>query len=115
MPINEGRRSWFWRKIGFWFVPVRAETLGPEEWAKVRRMSLTGKRRTRRLLFWLLWLPHNPSNIVSHEVLSSPAQGSRRTTRRLIAISHASTGFGRSGSGSHRFFSGRCGMDSSDG
>jgi len=57
MPINEGRRSWFWRKIGFWFVPVRAETLGPEEWAKVRRMSLTGKRRTRRLLFWLLWVP----------------------------------------------------------
>jgi hypothetical protein len=50
-------RSWFWRKIGFWFVPVRAETLGPEEWAKVRKMSRTGKRRTRRLLFALLWMP----------------------------------------------------------
>lgn len=27
-------RSWFWKKIGFWFVPVRSGTLGPEEWAK---------------------------------------------------------------------------------
>src|ERR1700729_3237264 len=50
-------RSWLWRKIGFWFVPVRAETLGPEEWAKVRKMSRTGKRRTRRLLFGLVWGP----------------------------------------------------------
>jgi hypothetical protein len=49
-------RSWFWRKIGFWFVPVRAGTLGPEEWAKVRKMSGTGKRRTRRLCT-LLWVP----------------------------------------------------------
>jgi hypothetical protein len=54
--VNQ-ERSWFWRKIGFWFVPVRAETLGPEEWAKVRKMSRTGKRRTRRLLFALLWVP----------------------------------------------------------
>jgi hypothetical protein len=58
MAVNkEGDRSWFWKKIGFWFVPVRAETLGPEEWAKVRKMSRTGKRRTRRMLFALLWVP----------------------------------------------------------
>jgi hypothetical protein len=50
-------RSWFWKKIGFWFVPVRSGTLGPEEWAKVRKMSGSGKRRTRRLLFALLWVP----------------------------------------------------------
>lgn len=50
-------RSWLWKKIGFWFVPVKAGTLGPEEWAKVRKVSRTGKRRTRRLLFALLWVP----------------------------------------------------------
>jgi hypothetical protein len=50
-------RSWFWKKIGFWFVPVRAETLGPEEWAKVRKMSRTGKNRRTRRLFALLWVP----------------------------------------------------------
>jgi hypothetical protein len=50
-------RSWFWKKIGFWFVPVRSGTLGPEEWAKVRRVPRTGKRRTRRLLLALLWVP----------------------------------------------------------
>jgi hypothetical protein len=50
-------RSWFWKKIGFWFVPVKAGTLGPEEWAKVRKISPAGKRRTRRLLFALLWVP----------------------------------------------------------
>jgi hypothetical protein len=50
-------RSWFWKKIGFWFVPVKAGTLGPEEWAKVRKMSRTATRRTRRLLFALLWVP----------------------------------------------------------
>jgi hypothetical protein len=57
--VNEvnKKRSWFWKKIGFWFVPVRAGTLGPEEWAKVRKMSQTGKRRTRRLLLALLWMP----------------------------------------------------------
>jgi hypothetical protein len=60
--VNQ-ERSWFWRKIGFWFVPVRAETLGPEEWAKVRKMSRTGKRRTRRLLFALLWVPVLASEI----------------------------------------------------
>jgi len=49
-------RSWFWKKIGFWFVPVKAGTLGPEEWAKVRKMSRTATRRTRRL-FALLWAP----------------------------------------------------------
>jgi hypothetical protein len=56
MARNE-ERSWFWKKIGFWFVPVRAGTLGPEEWAKVRKVPRTGKRRTRRLLFALLWVP----------------------------------------------------------
>jgi len=50
-------RSWFWKKIGFWFVPVKAGTLGPEEWAKVRKISPAGKRRTRRLLFAFLWVP----------------------------------------------------------
>src|SRR5271154_2901035 len=54
---KEGERSWFWKKIGFWFVPVKAGTLGPEEWAKVRKMSRTANRRTRRLLFALLWVP----------------------------------------------------------
>ena len=61
MPVNlnnaNKERSWLWRKIGFWFVPVRTETLGPEEWAKVRKMSPTGKRLTRRLLLTLLWVP----------------------------------------------------------
>jgi len=54
---KEEERSWFWKKIGFWFVPVKAGTLGPEEWAKVRKMSRTANRRTRRLLFVLLWVP----------------------------------------------------------
>jgi hypothetical protein len=49
-------RSWFWKKIGFWFVPVKRGTLGPEEWAKVRKLSRTAKRRTRRM-FTLLWVP----------------------------------------------------------
>jgi hypothetical protein len=50
-------RSWFWKKIGFWFVPVRSGSLGPEEWAKVRKMSRTGKTRRTRRLFALLWVP----------------------------------------------------------
>jgi len=56
MAVNE-QRSWFWKKIGFWFVPVKAGTLGPEEWAKVRKMSRTGKTRRARRLFALLWMP----------------------------------------------------------
>ena len=56
MVANE-ERSWFWRKIGFWFVPVKAGTLGPEEWAKVRKMSRSGKSRRARRLFTLLWVP----------------------------------------------------------
>ena len=56
MAVNE-ERSWFWRKIGFWFVPVRAGTLGPEEWAKVRKMSRSGKSRRARRRFTLLWVP----------------------------------------------------------
>jgi hypothetical protein len=38
-------------------VPARSEKLGPEEWAKIRKMSRTGKRRTRRLVLALLNLP----------------------------------------------------------
>jgi hypothetical protein len=56
MAVNE-ERSWFWRKIGFWFVPVRSGRLGPEEWAKVRKMSRTGKNQRARRLFALLWVP----------------------------------------------------------
>jgi hypothetical protein len=47
-------RSWFWRKIGFWFVPVRSGRLGPEEWAKVQRLSRSG--RSRRARRWLALL-----------------------------------------------------------
>jgi len=56
MATNE-KRSWLWKKIGFWFVPVKAGTLGLEEWAKVRNMSRTGKKRRTRRLFALLWAP----------------------------------------------------------
>jgi hypothetical protein len=57
--INDVRKqpSWFWKKIGFWFVPVKAGTLGPEEWEKVRKMSRSGKNRRTRRLFALLWIP----------------------------------------------------------
>jgi hypothetical protein len=51
------QRSWFWKKIGFWFVPVKSETLGPEEWAKVRKLSRSGNNQRTRRLFTLLWLP----------------------------------------------------------
>jgi hypothetical protein len=54
---KDEERSWFWRKIGFWFAPVKAGALGPEEWAKVRKMSRTGKNRRTRRLFALLWVP----------------------------------------------------------
>jgi hypothetical protein len=54
---GSGERSWLWKKIGFWFVPVRRETLGPEEWAKVLKMSQSGKNRRARRLFALLWAP----------------------------------------------------------
>jgi hypothetical protein len=56
MTVNEGR-SWFWKRIGFWFTPARSAKLGPEEWAKIRKMSRTGNRRTRRLVFALLFAP----------------------------------------------------------
>jgi hypothetical protein len=55
MASNE-KRSWFWKNIGFWFVPARSEKLGPEEWAKVLKRSQPAKRRMRRLLA-LLWVP----------------------------------------------------------
>jgi len=51
------QRSWFWKKVGFWFVPARSEKLGPEEWAKVRRFSRTARSRRARRLFALLWAP----------------------------------------------------------
>jgi hypothetical protein len=50
-------RSWFWKKIGFWLVSAKSGTLGPEEWAKVRKMSRSGKNRRTRRLFALLWVP----------------------------------------------------------
>jgi hypothetical protein len=56
MVANE-KRSWFWKKIGFWFVPARSEKLGPEEWAKIRKASRTSKNRRTRRLFALLWVP----------------------------------------------------------
>lgn len=56
MAANEAQ-SWFWKKIGFWFVPVKAGTLGPKEWAKVRKMSRAGKKRRTRRLFALFWVP----------------------------------------------------------
>jgi hypothetical protein len=56
MAANE-KRSWFWKKIGFWFVPAMSEKLGPEEWAKIRKASRTSKNRRTRRLFALLWLP----------------------------------------------------------
>ncbi len=60
MAVNEEQswegRSWFWRKIGFWFTPARSEKLGPGQWAKVLRRSRPASRRTRRRLS-LLWLP----------------------------------------------------------
>jgi hypothetical protein len=52
-------RSWFWRKIGFWFVPIRAAELGPEQWAKFLRFSRpTPSRRARRMLVlgWIVLL-----------------------------------------------------------
>src|ERR1700733_12338188 len=55
MVANE-ERSWLWKKIGFWFVPVKSEKLGPEEWAKVLKRSQPAKRRLRRVLT-LSWLP----------------------------------------------------------
>ena len=54
---DNSNKDWFWKKIGFWFVPAKAGTLGPEEWAKVRKMSRTGKTRRTRRLFALLWVP----------------------------------------------------------
>jgi hypothetical protein len=56
MAVNQ-KRSWFWKKIGFWFVPVRRGTLGPEEWAKVRKLSRARNTRRARRLFALLWAP----------------------------------------------------------
>jgi hypothetical protein len=44
-------RSWFWRKIGWWFVPVRAQTLRLLEWRKIRRFQRwENSRRARRVL-----------------------------------------------------------------
>jgi hypothetical protein len=51
------KRSWFWRKIGFWFVPVKSGTLGREEWAKIQRLSQSGRSRRARRFTVLLWIP----------------------------------------------------------
>ena len=64
MAANE-KRSWFWKKIGFWFVPARSEKLVPEEWAKVIKRSRPAKRRMRRVLT-LAWLP-----VLAFEILVS--------------------------------------------
>jgi hypothetical protein len=58
------RRSWFWRKIGFWFVPVNTATLGAEEWTKLRRMAQWNQSlRLRRVLVfgWVALLIFNAS------------------------------------------------------
>jgi hypothetical protein len=50
------QRSWFFRKIGFWFTPAKSEKLGPEEWAKVLKRARPAKQRARRALA-VLWVP----------------------------------------------------------
>jgi hypothetical protein len=43
--------SWFWRKIGWLFVPMGAQTLRLFEWAKIRRYyRWENSRRVRRVL-----------------------------------------------------------------
>jgi hypothetical protein len=52
-------RSWFWRKIGFWFVPIRAAELGPEQWAELLRFSrptMTLRARRVLVLSWIVLL-----------------------------------------------------------
>jgi hypothetical protein len=49
-------RSWFWRKIGFWFVPVKAGTLRREEWEKVQRAVQSGRSRRMRRVTVILWI-----------------------------------------------------------
>jgi hypothetical protein len=49
-------RSWFWRKIGFWFVPIRAAELGPEQWAKLLKFSRPSMSRRARRIMVLGWI-----------------------------------------------------------
>jgi hypothetical protein len=49
-------RSWFWRKIGFWFVPIRAAELGPEQWAKLLKFSRPSMSRRARRITVLGWI-----------------------------------------------------------
>jgi hypothetical protein len=52
-------RSWLWRKIGWWFVPVRRQTLRLLEWSKIQRFQRwENSRRARRVLVvgWILLL-----------------------------------------------------------
>src|ERR1700722_11074150 len=49
-------RSWFWRKIGFWFVPVKAGTLRREEGEKMQRMVQSGRSRRARRFTVILWV-----------------------------------------------------------
>lgn len=49
-------RSWFWRKIGWLFVPVKAGTLRREEWEKIQRVVQTGRSRRARRFTVILWI-----------------------------------------------------------
>lgn len=42
-------RSWFWRHIGFWFVPINSEKLGTEELVRVSRATRNASLKVRRL------------------------------------------------------------------
>lgn len=49
-------RSWFWRKIGFWFVPDKAARFDREDWDRVRRVSHLGNTRRFRRFVVILWI-----------------------------------------------------------
>ena len=49
-------RSWYWRKFGFWFTPVRSGTPGREEWTKIRQLSRYGRSRGSRRLLVVAWV-----------------------------------------------------------
>jgi hypothetical protein len=53
---SNGQHSWFWKKIGFWFVPVKRESLGPEEWQKIRRLEGHGTSQKARRFLMVGWL-----------------------------------------------------------
>ena len=49
-------RSWLWRKVGWWFVPVRRQTLRSLEWTKIRGIYRWESRRRGRRVMVLLWV-----------------------------------------------------------